>query len=167
MADYEASKSRADATPVTGGEDVLVQALQGQDIILDNAQFVIVQHEVVLDATGNSPRPPALSPAQVVAPALCPSVSVPDAAAIAVMQSELSAAQATIAKLTWDLSRSREKCLKLENIASSDRGQLSTKIAIKLDTKMAEGFRTLETSFADKVAKELRSELTRYTLSFL
>lgn len=162
MAEYEASKSRADATPVTGGEDVLVQALQGQDIILDNAQFVIVDHEVVIDAPGNSPVPPAISPAQELGPALCPSVSVPDADAIAVMKSELSAAQATIAKLTGELSRSREKCLKLENLASSDRGQLSNEIATKLDNKMAEGFRTLETSFANKVAKELRSELTRY-----
>ena len=78
------------------------------------------------------------------------------------MQSELSDAQTTIAKLTGDLSRSREKCLQLENKASSDRGQLSNEIATKLDTKMAEGFRALETSFSNKLAKEFRAELTRY-----
>ena len=167
--------------------DSLAQALIGEVDNLSNVEFVIqtdtISNELIITAQGQNgsancsaivappTQPPPISPTQQ---ASLPEMG-PDT--ISAMKTELLTAHSTISALNGETARLRTKCLQMENSLgtgmpyniliflfihhSSDRGQLVTELQASIASSIATGFQTLELSFADKVARELRAELHR------
>jgi len=157
VSDYVANQARYEVTtPVT--RDALAEALQ-TEIDIHNPDFIIDHTEIVGPAppTENEDLP---SDEHVHDPAPPTDVGGDD---VAIMKSELASAHNTIANLNGELARLRAKCLALENQASSDRGQLAAQLGSSVGQAISAGFQTLELSFANKVAVEMRAELHRQT----
>ena len=129
---------------------------------------------------GKPPGPPAQFP-----PSSGPGADPLDPAVAAVLVTELTTAKETITTLNDELTRVRPEISNLRtrpaqarNISIMlplnpniclflDRFQLTSEIGDMMNSSMNSGFQTLELSFANKVAKEMRAEISRFVLTKL
>ena len=103
------------------------------------------------------------------------------AKALSAAQSELAVVMNRNECLTTEVARLQTKCLQLENHASTghsvslipnlkildlDRGALVSELGEVITEKIKTGFKALEDSFMERVAKEHKAELTRFISNF-
>jgi len=180
--EHLAGESRSDVNPpmpppptdilgplITGSLGEVIN-IEGLEIVVDTTNTDDVAGTDT--STPQAPRPPLIPNDQVPdllppggsAPAVQQQLQpVPDCLdqSCAILRADNAQLRETVKTQEAELSRMREKCLQLENHSSTDRGLLISELREMFTATMNTGFQALELGFSDKVATEMRFEITR------